>query len=61
MLEPSPARRTNQLLTVIVVFLTGAALKFAAPVFIALLLTVLLVYVIDPLVVFLQSRRLPLW
>ena len=58
--EPSPARATNKLLTVIVVFLTGAALKFAAPVFIALLLTVLLVYVIDPLVVFL-NRRLPLW
>ena len=59
--EPSPTRTTNKLLTVIVVFLTGAALKFAAPVFIALLLTVLLVYVIDPLVVFLHKRRLPLW
>lgn len=43
------------------VFLTGAALKFAAPVFIALLLTVLLVYVIDPLVVLLHRRRMPLW
>ncbi len=36
-------------------------MKFAAPVFIVLLLTVLLVYVIDPLVVFLHRRRLPLW
>jgi predicted PurR-regulated permease PerM len=61
MLEPNPARMTNKLLTVIVVFLTGAALKLASPVFIALLLTVLLVYVIDPLVVFLHRRRLPLW
>ncbi len=59
--EPNPARTTNKLLTVVVVFLTGAALKLAAPVFIALLLTVLLVYVIDPLVVFLHKRRLPLW
>jgi AI-2 transport protein TqsA len=59
--EPNPVRTTNKLLTVIVVFLTGAALKFAAPVFIALLLTVLLVYVIDPLVVFLHRRRLKLW
>ena len=59
--EPNPARTTNKLLTVVVIFLTGAALKLAAPVFIALLLTVLLVYVIDPLVVFLHKRRLPLW
>ncbi|HVO39820.1 MAG TPA: AI-2E family transporter [Spirochaetia bacterium] len=59
--EPIPAKTTNKLLTVIVVFLTGAALKFAAPVVIALLLTVLLVYVIDPLVILLNRRRLPLW
>lgn len=59
--EPSPTKTTNKLLTVVVVLLTGAALKFAAPIFIALLLTVLLVYVIDPLVVFLHRRRLPLW
>ncbi len=51
----------NRILVVIVVFLVGAALKLAAPVFIALLLTVLLVYVIDPLVAFLQRRRVPLW
>jgi predicted PurR-regulated permease PerM len=51
----------NKFLVVIVVFLSGAALKLAAPVFIALLLTVLLVYVIDPLVAFLQRRRVPLW
>ena len=59
--EPDPAKTTNTLLTVIVIFLTGAALKFAAPVVIALLLTVLLVYLIDPLVLFLHRRRLPLW
>ena len=59
--EPNSARTTNKLLTAVVVFLTFAALKFAAPVFIALLLTVLLVYVIDPLVVFLHRRKLPLW
>ena len=59
MLEP--ARITNRLLTVIVVFLAGAALKLAAPVVIALLLTVLLVYLIDPLVALLTRRRLPLW
>ena len=46
----------------VVVFLTGAALKLAAPVVIVLLLTVLLVYLIDPLVVVLNNRlRLPLW
>lgn len=61
MLESIPAKTTNKLLTVIVVFLTGAVLKFAAPVVIALLLTVLLVYLIDPLVVLLHRRRLPLW
>ena len=59
--ETIPAKTTNKLLTVVVVFLTGAALKLAAPVVIALLLTVLLVYLIDPLVVFLHRRRLPLW
>jgi AI-2 transport protein TqsA len=59
--EQNPARTTNRLLTVLVVFLVGAALKLASPVFIALLLTVLLVYVIDPLVAFLQRRRVPLW
>ncbi|HVP20071.1 MAG TPA: AI-2E family transporter, partial [Spirochaetia bacterium] len=59
--EPNPAKTTNKLLTAVVIFLTGAALKLASPVFILLLLTVLLVYVIDPLVVFLHRRRLPLW
>jgi predicted PurR-regulated permease PerM len=47
---------------VIVVLLTGAALKIAAPVVIVLLLTLLLVYLIDPVVVLLKGRlRLPLW
>ena len=61
MLDASPGRTTNRLLIAIVIFLTGAALKLAAPVVIALLLTVLLVYLIDPLVVLLTRRRLPLW
>jgi len=56
-----PARATNRLLAAIVVFLAGAALKLAAPVVIALLLTALLVYLIDPLVALLTRRRLPLW
>ena len=61
MLETQPAKRTNHLLMIIVVFLAGAALKLAAPVVIALLLTVLLVYLIDPLVVLLHRRlRIPL-
>jgi predicted PurR-regulated permease PerM len=51
----------NRFLLVIVIFLSVAALKFAQPVIIALLLTVLLVYVMDPLVSFLQRRRVPLW
>jgi AI-2 transport protein TqsA len=61
MIPVNPPSTTNRLLIVVVVFLTGAALKLAAPVFIALLLTVLLVYLIDPLVVFLHHRRMPLW
>ncbi|HET6449786.1 MAG TPA: AI-2E family transporter [Spirochaetia bacterium] len=62
MLPPTPDRTTHRLLMTIVVFLTGAALKFAAPVVIALLLTVLLVYLIDPLVVLLTTRvRLKFW
>ncbi len=59
--QPDAARTTNSLLFVIVILLGAAALRLAAPVFIALLLTVLVVYMIDPLVVFLQRRRLPLW
>ncbi len=59
--ERSPGRTTNRLLMTIVVFLTGAVLKLAAPVVIALLLTILLVYLIDPLVLVLHRRRLPLW
>jgi AI-2 transport protein TqsA len=59
--QPDAARTTNRLLLVIVTLLGAAALRLAAPVFIALLLTVLVVYMIDPLVVFLQRRRLPLW
>jgi AI-2 transport protein TqsA len=59
--EHNPQRTMNRFLLAIVVFLGGAVLKLAAPVFIALLLTVLLVYVIDPLVIFLQRRRVPLW
>ncbi len=45
----------------IVLFLTVAAMKFAQPIFISLLLTILLVYVMDPIVSFLQRRGLPLW
>ena len=56
-----PTSTTNRILMVIVIFLTGAALKLAAPVVIALLLTILLVYLIDPLVVLLNRLRLPLW
>ncbi len=54
-------RIATRLLLVIVIFLTVAALRFAQPVIIALLLTVLLVYVMDPIVSFLQKRRFPLW
>jgi AI-2 transport protein TqsA len=62
MQDKTPERTTNRFLLVIVVFLSVAALKFAAPVFIVLLLTVLLTYLIDPLVVLLKNRlRLPLW
>ena len=58
----TPERTTNRLLAAVVIFLTGAALKLAAPVVIALLLTVLLVYLIDPLVVLLNTRlRLRFW
>ena len=46
----------------VVIFLAGAAIKLAAPVVIALLLTVLLVYLIDPLVVLLTKRlQLRFW
>ena len=54
-------RTTNVLLTLIAVVLVGAAFRAAEPVFIALLLSVLLVYVLDPLVLRLQHLRLPLW
>ncbi|OHD72843.1 MAG: hypothetical protein A2177_08885 [Spirochaetes bacterium RBG_13_68_11] len=54
-------RTTNVLLTLIAVVLVGAAFRAAEPVFIALLLSVLLVYVLDPLVIRLQRLRLPLW
>ncbi len=58
----TPDRTTQRLLMAVVVFLTGAALKLAAPVVIALLLTVMLVYLIDPLVVLLNTRlRLQFW
>jgi AI-2 transport protein TqsA len=62
-MQPATSDRTmRRLLLTVVIFLTGAALKFAAPVVIALLLTVLLVYLIDPLVVLLNTRlRLTLW
>ena len=50
-------RTTNRLLLAIVVFLAGVVLKFSEPVVIALLLTVLLVYLIDPLVVLLMRLR----
>ena len=58
--ESGDARAIKGLLSAVVVFLAGVALKLAQPVIISLLLTVLLVYLIDPLVVFLQRRRLPL-
>jgi AI-2 transport protein TqsA len=58
---PDPARTTNRLLIVVVVFLTGAFLKLVAPVVILLLFTMLLVYLIDPIVVLLNRARLPLW
>jgi AI-2 transport protein TqsA len=54
-------RTTNVLLTLIAVVLAGAVLRAAEPVFIALLLSVLLVYVLDPLVIPLQRMHLPLW
>lgn len=55
------SRTTNRLLLAIVAFLGVAALKLAQPIFIALLLTVLLVYVMDPVVSFLHRRRVTLW
>jgi AI-2 transport protein TqsA len=54
-------RMTNRLLLIVVIFLGVAALKLASPIFIALLLTVLLVYVMDPIVSFLHGRKVPLW
>lgn len=54
-------RTTNTLLLLLVLFLTVTALKFAEPVFLAVLLSVLLLYVMDPLVVVLRRRRLPFW
>ena len=56
MLPSTPDRTTHRLLLAVVIFLTGAALKLAAPVVIALLLTILLVYLIDPLVVLLNRQ-----
>jgi AI-2 transport protein TqsA len=61
MADMESGRLTNRLLLAIVFFLTIYALKFAQPVFIALLLTVLLVYVMDPVVSFFHRRRVPLW
>ena len=62
MADSSPQKTTNRLLIAIVVFLVGATLKLAAPVVIALLFTVMLVYLIDPLVVILIKRLgFPLW
>jgi len=54
-------RTTNTLLLILVLFLTVTALKFAEPVFLAVLLSVLLLYVMDPLVILLRRRRFPLW
>jgi predicted PurR-regulated permease PerM len=54
-------KTTNVLLTLIAVVLVGAAFRAAEPVFIALLLSILLVYVLDPLVIQFQRLRLPLW
>jgi AI-2 transport protein TqsA len=54
-------KTTNVLLTIIAVVLVGAACRAAEPVFIALLLSIMLVYVLDPLVIQLQRLRLPLW
>ncbi len=61
MAEMESGRITNRLLLAVVFFLSVFALKFAQPVFIALLLTILLVYVMDPLVSFFHRRRSPLW
>jgi AI-2 transport protein TqsA len=62
MLPAETNHTTNRLLTAVVIFITGAALKLAAPVVIALLLTILLVYLIDPLVVLLNTRlRVRFW
>ena len=61
MLDDDGRRTTNRILLAIAVLLGLAAMRAAAPVFIALLLAVLLVYLIDPLVVFLQRRKVPLW
>ena len=61
MTEQRPDSTTHRILMVIVIFLTGAVLKLAAPVVIALLLTILLVYLIDPLLVLLHRLHLPLW
>jgi AI-2 transport protein TqsA len=54
-------RTTNTLLLILVLFLTVTGLKFAEPVFLAVLLSVLLLYVMDSLVIVLQRRRFPLW
>lgn len=54
-------RTTNILLLVVVFFLAVTGLKFAEPVLLAVLLSVLLLYVMDPLVILLRRRRLPFW
>jgi AI-2 transport protein TqsA len=55
------APTTNRLLLIVAAFLIVVSLKLAQPVIIALLLTILLVYVMEPIVSLLQRARSPLW
>ena len=54
-------KATNILLFILVVFVIGLVLKLTQEVMIALLLSVLLAYIMDPLVALLKKVGLPLW
>ena len=57
------SERSSDLMSsaMLLIFLGVIVLKLGEAVFIALLLAILIVYVMDPLVVVLQRRRLPFW
>ncbi|MDE0219960.1 MAG: AI-2E family transporter [Spirochaetaceae bacterium] len=57
-----PARTRNVLLFIIVVIAVGVALKLMQPVLTPVLVALMLAYLIDPVLVFMDDRlKLPLW